>query len=308
MKTLQQWLDAIGRPQNYAFPKTRELVKRYDCPDFDGELYLQANGIRPDGTVTFQRLFMAFPKNQTGKLPAVAVPFYYPEATLGFDPETGEKLPNYAANATVLDLVCRGYAVATADAYHLNYRESNRERTDFYRWADAAEQLQQDQPGWCGVGKLIADTKLVLDALEEDPRVDSSRMGIAGHSLGGKMAFYTGCLDERVKVMLCSDFGFGWDQTNWDDTWYWGTKLKELKEQGFDHTSLLQAAAPKPFCLLAGQYDNEESRRMILAAPFYSEHPERAFVVNHATGHRPPQYAKDAGYGFLDQWLKNDAE
>jgi len=136
--------------------------------------------------------------------------------------------------------------------------------------------------------------------------VDASRIGIAGHSLGGKMAFYTGCLDERVKVILASDFGFGWDQTNWDDPWYWGEKLNELRAQGFEHASLLAAAAPKPFCLLAGEYDNEDSRQMILAAPYYKEHPERAFVLNHATGHRPPKYAKDAGYGFLDHWLKKD--
>ena len=29
----------IGAPQNFTFPKTRTLVKRYDHPDFDGELY-----------------------------------------------------------------------------------------------------------------------------------------------------------------------------------------------------------------------------------------------------------------------------
>ena len=308
MKTRKQWEEMLGTPRNYDFPKTRELVKRYDCPDFDGELYLQANGIRPDGTVTFQRLFLAFPKERTGKLPAVAVPFYYPEATLGFDPETGVELPGFIQNPTMLELVRRGYVTATADAYHLTYLKSRRNRMDFARWADAGEALKREHPEWSGVGKLIADTQLVLDALENHPRVDADRIGIAGHSLGGKMAFYTGCLDDRVKVILASDFGFGWEQTNWSDIWYWGETAETLKEQGFDHTSLLEAAAPKPFCLLAGEYDNEQSREMILRAPYYTEHPERAFVVNHATGHRPPQYAKDAGYGFLDYWLKNNGE
>ena len=43
------------------------------------------------------------------------------------------------------------------------------------------------------------------------------------------MAFYTGCLDERFKVILASDFGIGWDQTNWKDLWYWGSRVDELK-------------------------------------------------------------------------------
>ena len=129
MKTRKQWLEMIGAPQNFTFPKTRTLVKRYDHPDFDGELYSQANGVRPDGTVTYQRLLMVFPKIRKEKLPAVAVAFYFPEATLGFDPETGEALPHYAANATVLDLVRRGYAVATADAYHLNYIDTDLQST-----------------------------------------------------------------------------------------------------------------------------------------------------------------------------------
>ena len=53
------------------------------------------------------------------------------------------------------------------------------------------------------------------------------------------------------------------------------------------------------------KYDHPDfEHASLLAAAYYKEHPERALVVNHAAGHRPPQYAKDAGYGFLDHWLK----
>ena len=303
MQTRADWLNAIGTHQNYQFPKTRTLCKRYDFPDFYIEVYQQANGIRANGEITYQRLFMAFPKAAQGKIPAVAVPFYYPEATLGFDPETGESLPKFAENATFLDLVRRGFVVATADAYHLTYIVSSLPREDFSRWRVSAEALLRDHPHWTGMGKLIADTRLVIDALAEDPRVDADRIGIAGHSLGGKMAFYTGCLDDRVKVILASDFGIGWDQTNWKDIWYWGEKLDTLKSKGFDHSSLLACAAPKPFCLLAGLYDNEESRQMMTSVSQYQDFPGRLFFVNHATGHRPPKYAADAGYGFLAHWL-----
>lgn len=302
MKTLAQWLRMLGTPARNDFPHTCKLLKTFCCEEFDAELYLQANGIRPNGEITYQRLMMAFPKRMTGKRPAVAVPFYYPEAALGMNPETGELLPKFAGNPTMLDIVRRGYIAASADAYYLNYAPSSQSWSGADRWAEMAEIFNREQPVWTGVGKLVHDTQLILDALEQDPRVDTQRMGIAGHSLGGKMAFYTGCVDSRVKVITASDFGIGWDQTNWDDPWYWGEKLNTLKAEGFSQEQLL-AAAEKPFCLLAGESDNDDSRRLLAKVAFFREYPDRLLFVHHATGHRPPSYAAQAGYAYLDYWL-----
>ena len=138
----------------------------------------------------------------------------------------------------MLHLVKRGYIAACADAYHLTYADSTKARDDFTRWRDAAGKLHADHPHWSGMGKLISDTRRMIDGLCEDSRVDSARVGIAGHSLGGKMAFYTGCLDERVKVILASDFGFGWEQSNWDEPWYWNGRVKELEALGLDASGL----------------------------------------------------------------------
>ena len=293
-----KWLELIGQPDDYDFVPSFTLLKKYDHPEFDGELYLQANG-----PGTFQRVFMVFPKKITAPVPAVAVPFYYPEAMLGFDPETGEELPSFKNIEMLLHLVRRGYAAATADSYHLTYRKSDKDRSDFSRWQDAAEALLSGHPHWTGVGKLVHDTRLLTDVLAADPRVDETRLGVAGHSLGGKMAFYSGCLDDRLKVILASDFGIGWDQTNWKDLWYWGEKTDDLKAKGIDHASLLGAAAPKPMFLLAGLYDNEESGEMMRKAPGYEGYEDRLVILNHATGHRPPLDALEEGYRFLDKWI-----
>ena len=150
----------------------------------------------------------------------------------------------------------------------------------------AGEALAHDWPEWSGVGKLVADTRLLVDILVADSRVDSARIGIIGHSLGGKMAFYTGCLDSRIKVIVASDFGIGWDQTNWRDPWYWGEKLKDLRAKGMDHAGLLSLSGGKPFCLIAGEFDDASSGTMMRRAKGYERNPERLVLVNHATGHR----------------------
>ena len=297
---LELWRSLIGSPVNYGFTHSLALQSKYDFGDFTAELFLQANG-----PGTFQRVVMAFPKNATGKLPAVAVPFYFPEAMLGFElDKPGEALPTYAGIEMMAQLARRGYVTASADAYHLTYLKSDLDRGDFNRWADCGAAINREHPEWCGIGKLTADTILLIDALTEDSRVDAQRIGIAGHSLGGKMAFYAGCLDARIKTILASDFGFGWDQTNWNDTWYWGSKVESLKARGIDHSSLLGCAAPKPFCLLAGSYDNADSYAMMQKAPGYENYLDRLVIYNHATGHRPPLDVLNKGYDFLDEWLK----
>lgn len=298
MDTREQWLRMIGTPENYSFIPSLRYIKTYHLQELDVETYIQANG--PNTT---QRLWIALPKEIKEPLPAVAVPFYFPEAMLQFDPETGETLPRYQGIAMLRHLAARGFIAASADAYHLTYLKSERARDDFGRWHDAARALNREHPEWTGIGKLMADTRLLIDALVSDPRVDGERIGIAGHSLGGKMAFYAGCLDERVRVILASDFGIRWEQTNWEDPWYWGSKLDILKAAGMDHGSLLSCAAPKPFCLIAGQYDNAESYAMMLQAG-YTEDPERLRIINHASGHRPPADALNEGYAFLERWLK----
>ena len=292
------WHRHLDAPEGYSFRHEAQLVKRYSFPDFDCELYEQANG-----PGTRQRVVMALPKGLKGNAPAVVVPFYFPEAMLGFELETQEPLPTYADRTIMADLARRGFVCASADAYHLTYAPSSRERGDFRRWAEAAERFNRDWPSWTGIGKLTADTRLVIDLLCADARVDPSRIGAAGHSLGGKMAFYAGCLDPRVKAILASDFGLGWDQSNWSAAWYWGDKLPVVRAAGLEQTQLLTLSGAKPFFLIAGKYDDIASFGALARTAGYAGHPERLCGIDHATGHRPPRYALEAGYAFLEREL-----
>ena len=305
-----EWGAYLDAPAEYAsFERKVEKLSSYDHGDFLIEEYRQANG-----PGTFQRLMLALPKSANGKLPAVVVPFYYPEAMLGFNPKTGgfdfyieaprTNLTYYSAVAYMSDLARRGYATVSAEAYYLTYDRQGAPDSPWDKWGHSGGKLLKDHPGWTGIGKLLFDTRLLVDFVAADPRVSPERIGIIGHSLGGKMAFYTGCIDPRIKAIVASDFGIGWDQTNWNDVWYWGKKLDEVRAKGMDHAGILSLSGGKPFCLIAGMYDNEESSTIMRRAKGYENHPERLVLINHATGHRPPRYATEAGYRFLDKYLK----
>ena len=299
MSFRELWLDVLNVPENYSYTPFLQLKKRYSFEECDAELYIQANG---PGTV--QRVLKAFPKAVHGKLPAVAVPFYFPERMMGFDLETGEILERYAPIAMMSHLAKRGFMTISADAYHLTYLSLDLERENCTRWKLVGNALHHDYPRWCGMGKLLADTRLLLDALEEDERVDKDRIGIAGHSLGGKMAFYAGCLDPRVKAVLVSDFGFVWEKSNWQDVWYYGERLAEMKQAGMDHSQILDLAGGKPFLLLAGEDDDEESYASMRKASSYWKNPENLHFLHHASGHRPPPAVLEKGYDFLEQTLR----
>ncbi len=289
---------SLAVPRGYSYEPECRQGEIFRYVDFDVEYCLQANG---PGTV--QRVIKVLPKNCEGKVPAVVVPFYYPEAMLGFDPMTGERLGRYAGIEMMVHLAKRGIASISGESYHLTYIRGEKSREDFSRWQDAGQKLCADYPSWSGMGKLVSDTMLLTDLLEQDPRIDADRIGIAGHSLGGKIAFYTGCLDSRIKVILASDFGFLWEQSNWEQCWYWGGKLLKLKDLGLDNIVLLSKSSGKPFVLIAGEFDDDRSYEAMKKASGYGNCPENLAFINHASGHRPPSWALEKGYDFLQKHL-----
>ena len=299
-------------PAEYAaFNHEVRLLSRHACPDFDVEIYEQANG-----PATTQRVMMAVPRGLKGKAPCVIAPFYFPEAMLGFNPVDGSFDSPYVRKGTNLtycsctymsDLTRRGYITLSADAAHITYRRSGEfdPTTDSGgAWEKFGKAIERDWPTWSGIGKLVFDTRLVVDLAVADPRVDAARIGMVGHSLGGKMAFYAGMTDPRVKAVVASDFGLGWTQSNWHDCWYWGDKHGKLRAAGLSQVDLLSQSGGKPFCLIAGAADDADSGLLMQAARGYEGHPERLLLVRHGTGHRPPPAATETGYRFLDRYLK----
>lgn len=292
----QIWLDALGKPTNNEFSPHIERLEQFSNEEFEAELLLQQNS-----PTTQQKMLLLKPPNRKGRVPGFVVPYYDPDRMCGYDLQTKKRLPpgrEYAEFGRLL--VRKGYVVLCVEAYPYNIFEETPAQPErgLGLWKQAAQKLNTDHPQWSGMGKLVTDVRLAVDYLSGLDCVDPQRLGIAGHSLGGKMAFYAGCLDERISLIWASDFGMRWEDTNWTDPWYWGKeKVAEFQKRRMDHSSLLSLHAPGMFILIAGEVDGIQTTPLLERAQEICQifgKEERVVFFNHASGHQPTQETVEA--------------
>lgn len=296
-----RWLEILGEGEDCESLGDSEVVEKKEYPDF----FLTIIRFKTS-PVTKQKAFLMQPKHSSeARTPAAVIPFYNPESMCGIDPVTdtpAEALELYFG----LHLVKRGYTVLCGQAFPFTMGLETEGRKTAELWGEAARKLLTDYPGWTGMGRLFQDTKILTDYIYNLESVDRTRIITIGHSLGGKMAFYAGCLDERVSAIIASDHGFAFSLSNWGDSWYLGDKLPHLAGE-LDHQHLLALHAPKPFLQVAGLYDGEQSKPYLnCAAEVYKLYGKEKSIamINHAAGHRPTPEAMEMAYGWLDNALK----
>ena len=300
--TRESWRQALGFPRSpIGQVGPAERVESFETPDFRALLFRQRTG--PE---TWQRVLILKPRRFEGQTAGVVVPFYDPDRMCGYDLRTKQRLgPERNTAFFGLHLVRQGYVVAAVEAYPFNLLtpdELKASKVGMGVWRDAAAKLARQEPGWTGMGKLTHDTILAAELLAADAQVDPARLAVMGHSLGGKMAFYAGCLDSRFKAIVASDFGLAWDSSNWGDAWYFGDKLKALRADGLSQEQLLSVHAPA-FFLIAGQYDSEATCGPLLdKARKTREVTGRAGGIemfDHRSGHQPTWPSLKAAYVWL---------
>lgn len=125
------------------------------------------------------------------------------------------------------------------------------------------------------------------NALANLPAVDPKRIGVVGHSYGGKWALFAGCLHDGFACMACSDPGVVFDETrgnvNYWEPWYLGFEpgrgprkpgvptdqnprtgpYKRLVADGRDLHELHALMAPRPFLVSGGAEDPPERWRAL---------------------------------------------
>ena len=115
-------------------------------------------------------------------------------------------------------------------------------------------------------------------ALANMPNVDPERIGIVGHSYGGKWAMFASCLYEKFACAVWSDPGIVFDETrpnvNYWEPWYLGWDASRQRERGIPsdtnprtgpYKSMIETGrdlhelhalmAPRPFLVSGGAED-----------------------------------------------------
>jgi arylsulfatase A-like enzyme/dienelactone hydrolase len=174
------------------------------------------------------------------------------------------------------------------------------------------------------------------------PEVYPDRIGIVGHSFGGKWALFASCLYDQYACAVWSDPGIVFDErdrrqenpggsVNYWDAWYLGFELgnvvdpskqqkfrrlpsegeprtgayKTLRESGHDLTELHALMAPRPFLVSGGTADKTErwpALQQTIAVNKLLGYNNRVAMTNRET-HAPTDDSNQLIYRFFEWWL-----
>jgi predicted esterase len=271
------WLGALGEPQIPTAPTAAGIYGETVLAEpreaaWNGRLL----------TIQFEpgvhtRALLMVPATGKGPWPVVVVPFYDVDTSAGVDLGGRRFLP--ASSRSIAHLaVLHGMAA-------LAVRWAGENNGPGY--LEVVAELARRHPHVTGLGYWVWQSRRLADWIAMKPELDASRVGIAGHSLGGKMALYAGAFEPRYRAVVSSEPGIALAFSNYGDPWYLGESLAQLPT-GADHHQLLQLTAPRPFLLIAGESaDGEKSVDMLQRAANASRADASFALVNHGTGHSP---------------------
>jgi hypothetical protein len=239
-----------------------------------------------------------------GPHPAVLVVFYEPETSIGL----GKPGRDFG-----LALAKRGFVTLS-----IGY--------DPYMLPTDAQPMSLQPLSY--LGYVAANARV---ALASRPEVDAKRIGVMGHSYGGKWAMFAACLDDGFACAVWSDPGIVFDESrpnvNYWEPWYLGREpgtarkrgiitaenprmgaYKRLVESGRDLHELHALMAPRPFLVSGGSEDQAERWRALnhtVAVNKLLGAENRVAMTNRA-GHDPTAESNEQIYLFLEYVMKPD--
>ena len=215
-----------------------------------------------------------------------------------------------------LDHLCRrGYVVISPDHFVAGHRappEGSYETARFYR----------KHPQWTAVGKFTYEHSIAIDVLASLAEVDSERIGVLGHSLGGHGTIFLAAYDERVKAAACNCGGSFFRHNPKVEAWardHWYIYLKHIrgdllegKLPPIDFHEIVALIAPRAFLDLSGLNDGvpltQRQRIPMLMRVMDVYELEKAsknfaFYV-HGRGHSVAHESRQLIYAWMDTHLK----
>ena len=171
-------------------------------------------------------------------------------------------------------------------------------------------------------------------ALANLPNVDPKRIGVTGHSYGGKWAMFASCLDDKFAAAAWSDGGVVFDEArsnvNFWEPWYLGfdIDLKEQRKAGIpndknprtgpyakflaekrDLHELHALMAPRPFLVSGGSEDPPARWKTLNHAVAVNEllGAENRVAMTNRKAHSPSAESNEQLYAFFEWSLGSNA-
>lgn len=251
--------------------------------------------------------YLLIPDRQ-GKHPAVLTVYYEPETSIGLGKENRD---------FGLQLVKRGFVVLS-----IGTTEATEAKTFalYYPSIDNA----QVQP----LSMLAYAAANAWYVLASRPEVDQARIGVVGHSFGGKWAMFASCLFEKFAAAAWSDPGIVFEDDrpsiNYWEPWYlgyhappWRTRglitpdnpakglYPKLIAKGRDLHELHALMAPRPFLVSGGSEDPPqrwEALNHTIAVNKVLGFEKRVGMTNRPL-HDPNEESNEAIYSFFEHFL-----
>jgi hypothetical protein len=289
----QKWNALLGAcPAAIASPAAKIIRTVHDA-GYTGTL--ASLNVEPN---VWEDIFVMRPGEPSARpRPAVIVPFYDVDPSAGHD-LGGRRFAPPGVRSFALLAVQRVYIAVAVRWFGEGEGES---------YSEAVANLALGDPGCTGLGKWVSDAHILINYVAALPDVDPQRIGIIGHSLGGKMALYAAAFDPRIAVTVSSEPGIGFSHSNYDDYWYFGKRLQDAPP-GTDQHELLGLIAPRPFLLIGGDtFDGPDSWHYINAARevyrLYGR-PGAIGFLDHHQGHSPTPEAAFQAIEWLRHYLE----
>lgn len=164
--------------------------------------------------------------NKKGKHPAVITVFYEPETAIGWG---GKANRDFAYQLTK-----RGFVTLS-----LGTRQTTKDKTYSLYYPTINNSTMQP------LSVLAYAAANAWEVLARVESVDSTRIGIMGHSYGAKWAMFASCLYEKFACTAWSDPGIVFDETkdnyiNYWEPWYLGYYPPPWKKSGATTAITLQ--------------------------------------------------------------------
>ena len=196
--------------------------------------------------------------------PAVLVPFYEPETSIG---RGKSQHRDFALQLTRRGFVTLSIGTPGGDS----------------RLPDRASAVCQP------LSHLAYVAANCWHALANLPEVDPARIGVTGHSYGGKWAMFASCLFEKFACAAWSDGGVVFDEAranvNYWEPWYLGFERERSRKPGIPKPENPRTGAYEK--MLATGRDLHELHALMAPRPFLvsggsEDFPARWVALNHA--------------------------